>query len=406
MYRRIAAALVAWTILACTVPPSSPADSPDVAPTNRPTPAAPTATLPSETPQTSEEPAEARAGCGRVVANTAPRGRAARPLAVFASADGLFVYDIRNNAATLLEPPAAEPARAPRFRSASLVTYVRKRESADDRHIWGRDSLYEFDLERRQSQELLRLPSRLLAYQWSPDGTQLAYLVELGDQSNNHLCLLNTDSGTTGSVRSFSYSVGRGGHQWDETSIAWAPTARALLVVHTITEPPSVHVVDLDGRDLVPPQMGTFARWLADDAVLFLEGSPQATLQPWRWFVLSVTTGAKERYGLPDEGFRPALSPDGGTIAFDDGAEQPSIYVFDVDTGGIRRLARGYVAPVWLGPKVIGATAAGPCPPSNFCVIPWLPSGPTIGIESSTRDRTPLSLTTTLEASFDILQTT
>jgi hypothetical protein len=263
--------------------------------------------------------------------------------------------------------------------------------------------MYELDIERKQAVEMMRLPSRLLAFDWSPDGTELAYLVELGDQSENRLCTLDTRSGARRSIRSFSYTVGRGGHQWDEVSVAWAPTARGILVVHTTTEQPSVHVVDIDGRDLAPPQMGTFARWLGDETVLFLEGDPQATLEPWHWFSLSTTTGQKGKYGLPDEGFRPALSPDGDMIAFDDGAEEPSIYVFDIETGTSRRLARGYVAPVWLGPDLIAATAAGPCPSSNFCVTPWLPSDTTIGIEPASRDQGPLSLTTTLQGVIDVL---
>jgi hypothetical protein len=52
--------------------------------------------------------------------------------------------------------------------------------------------------------------------------------------------------------------------------------------------------------------------------------------------------------------------------------------------------------PVWLGADLIAATAAGPCPKGNFCVIPWLASDTTVGIDSTTDERQRLALTTTL----------
>lgn len=376
----------------------------DVIKEEPPTPVVPSANpapptrAPTEPAQPSTEPSKTgNEGCGRVVATADPRGSASKPLAVFESPDGLSLYDIKSNAVTGLDRTDSNPGRTPRFRAPSLVSFVRQREPADDGHTFGQDSMYELDIERKQAEEMIRLPSRLLAFDWSPDGMELAYLIELGDQSDNRLCTLDIRSGAIRSIRSFSYTVGRGGDQWDEVSVAWAPTARRILVLHTITEQPSIHVVDIDGRDVAPPQVGTFARWLGDDTVLFLEGSPQATLRPWQWFSLSIVSGQKREAGLPDEGFRPALSPDGDLIAFDDGAEEPSIYVFDIATGTSRLLAHDHVAPVWLGQDLIAATAAGPCPSSYFCVIPWLASDTTIGIEPTSGDQLPLSLTTTLQ---------
>jgi hypothetical protein len=404
MYGRLVITVAAASILAACIPPASnpPASSPSpsIAPTAVATGASPVPATgaPSEPAEPSEEPSETgNDDCGRVVSNSNPSGSASKPLAVFASPDGISLYDIKANAVTVLNPTDSQPGRVPRFRTPSFVSYIHSREPADDSHTFGQHSLYGVDLDSGQVQEMIRLRSHLLAFDWSPDGTELAYLVESADQNENHLCLFETHSGATRSIRSFSYTVGRGGHQWDEVSVAWSPMATGILVVHTTTEQPSIHVVGVDGRDVSPPQMGTFARWLGNEAVLYLEGHPQSPLSGWHWFSLSTRTGQKRAYGMPDEAFRPALSPDGDFIAFDDGAKEPSIYVFDVETATSRRLAPG-VAPVWLRPKLIAATAAGPCPRSYYCVIPWLESDRAVGIDPATGDRKQLSLTTTLQA--------
>jgi len=396
MGRRLATfVVIASGLVACNAPvPSLPAS---LAPTGTARPA-PASDAPSGPPRASEEPTDAPDNaCGLALAAGDPRGSTSKPVAVFSSRDGLFLYDIQADAVTALEPSASQHGRTPRFRSPSVVSFVMQRQPADDAHTFGQDSIYELDIDRKRAEETIRLPARVLAFDWNPDGTELAYLTERGDQSANLLCTLDAQSGTTRLVRTFSYTVGRGVHQWDEVSVSWAPATGAILVVQTTTEPPNVHVVDTDGRDLVAPQTGTFGRWLADNAILFLEGEPQATAQPWHWSSVSVTTGQKHDYGLPDEAFRPALSPNGRSIAFDDGAEEPSIHVFDVESGATRRLTRGYVGPVWLDPDLIAATAAGPCPTSDFCVLPWSPSDATIGVEPTSRDQRPLTLPTTLQ---------
>jgi Tol biopolymer transport system component len=316
---------------------------------------------------------------------------------VFASADGLYVYDVDSDVVTALERTTSGVISMPRFRGPSVVSFVRQRQPADDQHVFGQDSIYEFDIARKRAQESIRVPGRVVALDWHPDATQLAYLVELGDQSENLLCTFDGRTGATRLIRSFSYTVGRGVNQWDEVSVAWAPNGTAMLVVHTTTEEPSIHLVDIDGADLAPPQTGTFARWVDTRTVVFLQADRQATLRPWHWMSLSTTTGQEHDFALPDAAFRPAISPDGAWIAFDDGAEHPSVYVFDVKSGSTRKLARDHVGPVWLGSREIGATAAGPCPSSDFCVMPWAASKGTIGIDPRSGDQRPLALTTTLQ---------
>lgn len=74
--------------------------------------------------------------------------------------------------------------------------------------------------------------------------------------------------------------------------------------------------------------------------------------------------------------------------------------MFDVGTGTIRRLGQRLVAPLWLGPELIAATEAVPCPPDDFCVVPWVTRDRTVGIDVDTGERRQLQLLTTLQDPF------
>jgi hypothetical protein len=362
-----------------------------------------TGPLPSEsTPSASPFPSTSQSEpprdvCGEVIAVTEPRGETTQPIAVFPSKDGIAIYDITADVATALDP---EFGRLPQLRTASLVTVVRQRVPSDDDHTFGQDSLFELDIATGRPQELLRLPNYVLAFEWSVDGAMLAYLVQ--PNADNVLCLFDTRTGTAGPLRTLSFTVGRGVNQRDERSIAWSPTAREILVGDTAQQP-SLYVVDLDGRNVIEPLDGTFARWWSNNEVLLAGGLPAGgSAEVFEWSIVSIDSGRTRPFGLPSEAYRPAISADGTLIAYDDGAEEPSVFLFDVETGTSRRLARDHVMPVWLGPDLIAATAAGPCPPSNFCVIPWLESDTTVGIDPGSGERRPLALTTTLNTfSFD-----
>jgi len=352
----------------------------------------PSASTPLASPSPSPTPSEPpRDVCGEVITVPEPRGETTRPIAVVPSDDDIAIYDIGNDFATVLDD---EPSRLPRFRTPALVTVVRQRVPPDDDHTFGQDSLFELDVATGRSQELLRLPNYVLAFEWSPDGAMLAYLVQ--PHADNVLCLFDTRTGMAEPLRTLSFTVGRGGNQRDERSIAWSPSARELLVIDTVQQP-SLYVVDLDGRNVVEPLDGTFARWWSGNEILFAVVQPDGgTAAVFEWSIVSIDTGRARAFGLPSDAYRPAISPSGTLIAYDDGLEEPSVYLFDVETGTSRRLARDHVMPVWLGPDLIAATAAGPCPRENFCVIPWLASDTTVGIDPGTGQQRPLALTTTL----------
>jgi hypothetical protein len=147
--------------------------------------------------------------------------------------------------------------------------------------------------------------------------------------------------------------------------------------------------------DVVGRRGGTFSRWLSDDEIFYQE-RPHTDLVS-DWTRLSVETGRTKTFGLPARTYRPALSPDGRWIAFDDeDSERPSVLLLDMHDGTVRRLIRGYVAPVWLDSKTLAASAAGPCQHA-ICPIPWSTSSTTIGIDLSTWDERALRLPTTLQ---------
>jgi hypothetical protein len=354
-------------------------------------------------PASTAEPSPvSKADCGQVIHVTEPTTSSAKPLALFSSVEGLSAYDIAVDSVVVLDQNASAFGLRPQFRTRRLVSFVRSREPPDASHAFGQDSVLELDLDTGESTELLRLPNVVHGYAWSPDATLLAYQVRAETATEVlpiWLCLFDTRSGEARVLRSLAYWAGREAHQRDEVAVSWSPSGSSVLVIDTI-EQPSVYVVGLDGRELIPPRDGSFGRWLSDDTFLLWD-DPQAAGESGRWLTVSSSTGEESRFALPADAHRPALSLDGQMIAFDDGAgAEPSVYLFDVQTGTSRRLARRLLAAVWLGPGLIAATAAGPCPADNYCVVPWAPLDHTVGIDIDTGDPRRLQLPTTIHEQF------
>lgn len=387
---RIAFAFLVLILVACSPEQSNPPES--TTPTNPPASASTTS------PPTVEPREPTDAACGQVIATTDPRGSSATSLAVFSSAQGLSVYNVAADSVELFRETNSPNGHRPGLRTPGLVSFVRQREPSDEGHLFGQDSLYELDLDGGQTTEILRLSNLLTRYDWNQDGTLLAYQLRTETPSRigpRFLCLFDSRSGETSMLRSIERPFGTGTGQREETAVTWSPTGRFILAVETAAQP-SLFVVDVDGRDVVAPRDGTFARWLSDERVVFQEDPHTDRLRPW--VSLSTMTGRTRPFGLPNRAYRPAFSPGGDMVAFDDGdGDEPSIFVFDIEQGTSRMLARGYVAPVWLGPDLIAATAAGPCPSENFCPIPWSVLGTTVGIDPTTSEDRQLALPTTLQ---------
>lgn len=148
-------------------------------------------------------------------------------------------------------------------------------------------------------------------------------------------------------------------------------------------------------QEAIGAQSGTFARWLSDDQLMF-QADPQDATAPWEW-LLSPATGATRSFGFPTEAYRPAISPSGASVAFDEGdGTRPGILVFDTETREARKLAEGYVAPIWVGPDIVLASAGGACTFAEFCEIPWSTLGKTAAIDVRTGITGQSSLPTTL----------
>lgn len=222
-----------------------------------------------------------------------------------------------------------------------------------------------------------RFPNSLLAYDWNDDGTVLAYLLRTQTPTlvgPHLLCAFDSRTGKTSVLRRIENPFGTSVGQREETAVSWSPGAEAVLVTDTAARP-SLFIVTIDGRDTVEPRTGTFGRWLSDNRVLFQE-DPQDATAPWEWLALSAATGAPRPSEFPVAAFRPSASPSGKLIAYDDGdADKPAVFVFDAETRATTHLADGFVAPIWIGPDVLAATAVQPCTAGEFCDIPWSPLG-------------------------------
>lgn len=320
-----------------------------------------------------------------------------RALAVYSYANSVWLYDASADSATILRRGNGSlHGLRPRFFRNGMISFVDLREKPDDTHLFGRDSIYELVLGSRQVRELLRLPSDIRGYDWSPDGTQLMYqLPSISAEAiaSMTLCLYDSRRGETRQVRKFGVSECTTVSQEDEQSVAWSSDGISILIVDTCQRP-SLHVVDRNGEDSVQPRSGTFARWLPNRDVLFRE-IEDSTDGPW--LRLDLTTGETRSIAIPAGTFRPALSPDGKTVAYDDGnLKGPSVFLYDLGRQTHRRLGQGYAAPIWLSRNLIAATAGAPCPANTECHGWWQPLNRTAGFASQRGGSRRLALQTTL----------
>jgi len=389
LWRPAAIAACLMVVIACgpnvsTPPPSTSGSEPPRTPNSSPSPAA---------------TADALGDCGQPIEVAPPQSSRGNSRAAFSTPNGLALYDIQADAVTSTAEPSSPATPGPRFRTDTEVSVVRRREEADPTHTFGQDSIYEFDTQTGQSTELLRLPNIVLGYEWSRDGAALTYLLQVETSSEigpRHLCVLDSGTDQVRLLRLIDRPFGTGTSQREESSVIWAPDGRHILAVETAADP-SVFVVDMAGNDLIAPQSGTFGRWLSATTIVFQQ-NPHDTTQPWPWFSVSLGDGRKEAIDLPADAYRPQVSPTGDGVAFDDGgsdAKPPATFVFDVNTGKVRRVGSGLVAPVWLSRGLLAAAEAKRSPQPGFGAPPWTTTGTVLGFNGA--GQRPLTLPTTLQ---------
>lgn len=311
------------------------------------------------------------------------------------------MYRVTSDSTSLLrQGSSSDGGLRPRFRDEQRISFVQARGRPDLIHPAGQDSIFEFDLAEQQATEILKLPADVRGYAWSPDGNQLAYQVSIFVEAEgttlrrSALCLLSS-SMKPRVIRTFGDYLGTHASQNDEQIVSWSADGRAILVLDTY-QSPSLYVLDLSGRDLLAPWEGRFGRWFpGDSSVLYREVDEAG--RPGRWFTVDVASGERRALPMPAGTFRPAISPSGESIAFDDGdVDAPTVFAYDVLKRSTRRLVRGYGAPIWLSPSLVAAVKAGPCPSGTECGDWWMPLGKVIGIRSDSAQPRQLRLHTTL----------
>jgi dipeptidyl aminopeptidase/acylaminoacyl peptidase len=250
----------------------------------------------------------------------------------------------------------------PRFRARGRVTYLTSSEE------FGPDpTLVEINLVNGKRHALQRLPGHIRAYDWSPDGKALAYYRAPSDDGVTELHI--TGNGPD-RLRRFVPVLGRGGFiDYDETRLEWSPDGRRLLVQDTAldtSQDETLYILNADGTNAAAPRLGTWARWSADGRTVYCLCTTTPVQADCRWQAIDVTRDVGKPLAIA-AGARPALSPDGRLLALDDSADTPSVHVLDLHApgSGLRFVARGAIAPVWLTPSGLAFTNTRPCPHSE-----------------------------------------
>jgi hypothetical protein len=306
-------------------------------------------------------------------------------LAVYANTDGVAIYDVKSDLVTHLSAIASVARAGPRFRTPHTVTLVDASAT----------SIYDLDIASGETSELLALPFPVEGFDWNGDATLLAYMLSTETPSGigpRSVCLFDGRTGAISLLRTIKRPFGTGTDQHQEVAVQWSPTGKYILAIETAAEP-NTYVLDVEGRDVLDPMAANFARWWGDDHVLYQSGRAEAP----GWVTITLSNGRTRPIELPSEAFRPAVSPTGDWVAFDNGAEVPSVFAFNVQSESARRLARGYVAPVWLGPDLIAMTAAEGCPGSSVCPIPWVALDSVVGMGPDGGAGRALTLPSTLQ---------
>ncbi|MGH2728429.1 MAG: hypothetical protein ACRDKS_15780 [Actinomycetota bacterium] len=237
--------------------------------------------------------------------------------------------------------------------------------------------LCEYDVRAHKVRELFR-DLDFIAYDWSPNGRELAYIGLTAHRRRRAAVFLVTPGRDPEQIADLGIWNENGG--WDESkenSIAWSPDGRVLLVASADSgAEPAVRIMDRSGRPVAKKRPGALPRWMPSGRVLLRDNFAP----PGRWYVLDIDTDSIRGLAMTPATGRPSVSPDGRFVAHNDLADEPTIYLFDMETGEERVLLTGYVAPLWLKPGVLSVMKTHACDPLEVedCPQPaWEPTGTT-----------------------------
>lgn len=325
-----------------------------------------------------DRPTEVQAGSGTTVSSspsTGPTTGVSRPAQdsgriVWAEADDIWLYHAgTGERRALTSDGQARYETLPRFREPARVTYLSYAEGVGKADLYGAaPDLMEIDLPTGAVRRLRQFGGPIRAYDWAPDGQELAFYRGGGDQRATELHVVD-GAGRRIGLRRFGPTPGRGGYvNYDETRVDWSPDGRRLLVADTAldtSQDETLYVLDRAGHDILPPRFGTWARWSRHSEAIycFCAAPALGATGDGLWQAIDVATGAATPLPITD-GARPSVSPDGRFLAYDDGHETPAVHVLDLNDPLLRTrlLARGALAPLWLDARRVAMTETRPCP--------------------------------------------
>ncbi|MEX2556971.1 MAG: hypothetical protein WEB06_15270 [Actinomycetota bacterium] len=240
-----------------------------------------------------------------------------------------------------------------------------------------RDAICELTLDTARIRELFPY-EQFHSHDWTPDGRTLAYITF---RKNRAVVIVRTGDDAR-KIADLGPWHGNGpGDEHREDRISWSPDGRYLLVAtgHAGARP-AIRVMDPDGRLVAPRTFGTLARWVPTGDVIYrdLETGPEGE---GPWHVLDLETGTGD-LAIERGTVRPAVSPDGRFIIVDDATGNARLYLFDLERGTQRILARGYIGGLWLDPGRVSVVKVRPCEASPLpdpCAAStaWHPVGST-----------------------------
>lgn len=258
-------------------------------------------------------------------------------------------------------------------------------------------TVYGLDLSDGSLEVIVTSKHGIAASAWSPDGGRLAYLTYgSGEDGGPQLVLLDPEDGSKDVLRTFASGGGRCGGEDDETTLAWASDGHALIVVATFLDfsGETMFVVDGNGDDLVPPRLGTHARWAPDAKRIYYRDFSDDR----KWYALNSTTNDRGTLGAMKPGTHGlAVSPDGTMLAYADGEDDVGVYVYDVAKKQQRRVAEDAVEAVWIGPQTILVTDTKAC--GNECLhSAWTAAGTVSVVDVVMEEKRDTSLGSTIAA--------